>query len=332
MGKQEPIITMIVFIKSWVFKLYIQIFFPVLRKPIEYFSAFFALIGGYFTLCEIEQAVFKTQTLIDIFRNNIKSIIIFSAVFVLLSCKEKSEKTAYLGAKDIRISLKMANLINTKDSAIVIPTNTTFDTTMNGEFISEKSIQGQFQRKFYGFDFSELDKSIKQSLDEYYPKCYEVLKDRIKTNKNRYEIGTVAQINHKGQHCYFLAVADVSKTGKPQNVTMQNMTKALVGLWEYISKEGYTEPLTIPVIGTGRAGLCDGTFEDVVHETIFSFITKSQDEFVSKKMTICIYPPALLEANVTWERLCSYLDLQCQFFTESEKRMKNSEIIGHPID
>ena len=32
------------------------------------------------------------------------------------------------------------------------------------------------------------------------------------------------------------------------------MTKALVGLWEYLSKEGHTEPITIPVIGTGRAG------------------------------------------------------------------------------
>lgn len=89
--------------------------------------------------------------------------------------------------------------------------------------------------------------------------------------------------------------------------------------------------MTIPVIGTGRAGLCDVTFEDVVHETVFSFATKSQDGFVSRKMTICIYPPALLEANVTWERSCNYLDLQCQYFTESEKSMKNSEIIGYPL-
>ena len=321
-----------VFIKNLAYKIYIQIFSPVLRKPIEYLSAFFALIGGYFTLCEIEQAVFKTQTLIEIFRNNTIVIPVILAVFVLLLHKEKSEKTSYLGTKDIRISLKMANLINIKGSAIVIPTNTTFDTTMSGDFISEKSLQGQFQRKFYGVDFSELDKSIKQSLDECYLNCYEVLEDRIKTNKNRYEIGTVAKINYKGQHYYFLAVADVSKTGKPQNVTMQNMTKALVGLWEYISREGHTEPITVPVIGTGRAGLCDGTFEDIVHETVFSFATKSQDEFVSKKMTICIYPPALLEANVTWKRLCDYLDLQSQFFTESEKRMKNSGVIGHPVN
>lgn len=181
-----------------------------------------------------------------------------SAMLVLLLRKESAEKTAYLGTKDTMISLKMADLLNIKGSAIVIPTNTTFDTIMSGDFISEKSIQGQFQKKMYGVDFSTLDMSIKNSLDECYPNCYEILEDRTKTNRNRYEIGTVAKITCNGQHYYFLAVADVSKTGKTQNVTMQNMTKALVGLWEYLSKEGHTEPITIPVIGTGRAGLCDG--------------------------------------------------------------------------
>ena len=250
--------------KNLVYKIYIQILFPVSKKPVEYISTFFALIGGYFTLCEIEQAVFKTQMLLNIFRNCTLIVPMISAMLVLLLRKESAEKTAYLGTKDTMISLKMADLLNIKGSAIVIPTNTTFDTIMSGDFISEKSIQGQFQKKMYGVDFSALDMSIKNSLDECYPNCYEILEDRTKTNRNRYEIGTVAKITCNGQHYYFLAVADVSKTGKTQNVTMQNMTKALVGLWEYLSKEGHTEPITIPVIGTGRAGLCDGTFEDVV--------------------------------------------------------------------
>ena len=184
----------------------------------------------------------------------------------------------------------------------------------------------------YGIDFSELDIAIKNSLDECYPDCFEILNDRIKTNKNRYKIGTVAKVTKQGQHYYFLAVADVNKSGKTENVTMENMIKALVGLWEYLTKEGHTEPITIPVIGSGRAGLIDGTFEDVVHETIFSFVTKSQDEFISKKMTICIYPPTLSDANVTWKRLCDYLDWQCHFFTENEKRLKSSKTVGSVVD
>ncbi|WP_461812611.1 macro domain-containing protein [Faecalimonas sp.] len=318
--------------KSLAYKLYIQIFCPIFNKPIIYLSCLFALIGGYFTLCEIEQAAFNKEALITILREHYFVFLVVMILIVLFLNRQKAEKSAYLGDKDITISLKLANILSIKDSAIVIPTNTTFDTTMNGDFISEKSIQGKFQKKTYGVDFLELDKAIKSSLDEHYPNCYRVLTDRTKTNRNRYDIGTVAKVTYKGKHYYFLAVADVSSTGKPQNVTMQNMTQALVGLWDYLSKDGHTEPITVPVIGTGRAGLYDGTFEDVVHETIFSFATKSQDEFVSKKMAICIYPPALSDANVTWEKLCDYLVLQCQFFTENRKRIKNSQISGLPVN
>lgn len=149
--------------------------------------------------------------------------------------------------KDTMITLKMADLLNIKDSAIVIPTNTTFDTTMDNCFISDKSIQGQFQKRMYGTDFSELNVALKNSLEECYPDHFEILTDRIRTNEKRYDIGTVAKVTRQNQHYYFLAVADVSKSGKNENVTMANMTKALVGLWEYLTKEGHTEPITIPV-------------------------------------------------------------------------------------
>lgn len=177
-----------------------------------------------------------------------------------------------------------------------------------------------------------MDVAIKHSLDEYFPNQYKVLGDRIKTNSNRYDIGTVAKVTKNGQHYYFLAVADVSKTGKPENVTMQSLTKALVGFWDFLSKEGHTEPITIPVIGTGRAGLKDGTFENVVHETLFSFASKSQDEFVSRNMTICIHPTSLSEANVTWGGLCDYMDLQCTFFGENQRHISTSNTAGTPIE
>ena len=142
--------------KNLVYKIYIQILFPVSKKTVEYISTFFALIGGYFTFCEIEQAVLKTQMLLDIFRNHTLMVPMIAAMLALLLCKERAEKTAYLGTKDTIISLKMADLLNIKGSAIVIPANTTFDTTMSGDFISEKSLQGQFQKKMYGTDFSTL--------------------------------------------------------------------------------------------------------------------------------------------------------------------------------
>lgn len=318
--------------KNWGFRLKHKFIMPLRKSPMKYISSFFALLGGYFSLSEAEQAVLKTQCLMDVLKAYTILFLIAGAGIVLFLHREKLEHSEYLGMKDTMITLKMADLLNIKDSAIVIPTNTTFDTTMDNCFISDKSIQGQFQKRMYGTDFSELNVALKNSLEECYPDHFEILTDRIRTNEKRYDIGTVAKVTRQNQHYYFLAVADVSKSGKTENVTMANMTKALVGLWEYLAKEGHTEPITIPVIGTGRAGLQDGTFEEVIHETIFSFITMSQDEFISRKMTVCIYPPTLKDSNVTWERLCRYLDLECHFFEEKKKTLDHSNVVGESVE
>ena len=217
-------------IKNWGYKAYIQYVFPFSQNTIKYFSTFFALFGGYFTLSEILETVFNSRFLIELFRHHWIAATICAFVITLWLHKEKSECAAHLENSDRIISLKLSNILDLKDTAIVVPTNTTFDTIMVDDFISPKSIQGQFQKKFYGSDFSRLDEQLKDSLDKYYSNNYTVLQDRTNTNINRYAIGTVARITKKGQHFYFLAVADINRSGKTENVTMQNLIRALNGL------------------------------------------------------------------------------------------------------
>ncbi|MBR3552105.1 MAG: hypothetical protein IKN72_01815 [Clostridia bacterium] len=307
-------------IKTLGYKAYIQYIFPISQNIIKYVSTFFALFGGYFTFGEILETVFNSQFLIELFRRH--RIVVFVCAFVITVWrhKEKSEYMAHLENSDKTISLKLSNILNLKDPAIVVPTNTTFDTIMADDFISPKSIQGQFQTKFYGADFSSLDKQIKDSLDEYYSNSFTVLQDRTNTNVNRYDIGTVAKITKKGQHFYFLAVADINRSGKTENVTMQNLKRALNGLWDYYAVNGHNEPIAIPVIGTGKGGLYDGTLEDVVHETIKSFAIKSKEKFIAKEIIISIYPPSLSKANTTWKSLCEFLDWTCRFSTKGASR------------
>ena len=60
-----------------------------------------------------------------------------------------------------------------------------------------------------------------------------------------------------------------------------------------------------------------------------------------KQMSFTLHPKTsefhipemeIYKFNVTWEKLCGYLELQCQFFAENEKRIKSSRIIGSPVN
>ena len=314
------------FITNLVYKIYIQLVFPIAQKPVEYVSTFFALFGGCYTLSEIMETVFESQFLIDYIKDHRGSAVLLAVVLTVLLHKEKSDCTAYLGSKDTKLCLKLSNILYLKDTAIVIPTNTTFDTIMEDDFISPKSIQGQFQKRYYNRGFESLDKQLNQSIEKCYPQKYSVLQDRINSNIYRYDIGTVAKITKNGQHFYFLAVADVNRVGKTENVTMHSLNKALNGFWNYYAMNGHNEPIAIPVIGTGKGGLFDGSLEDVIHETIVTFANESQKRFVAKGMTVCVYPPSLKKANVTWKSLCEFLEWICRFSTQNEKTKDTEQV------
>lgn len=323
------------YIENWVYKLKIQYVQPVIDKPTKYIKSVFSTIGGIYTVSEIEEKFLKTHNVFDILENsNIFLGLFIIFIFYVLYHRKKDEVSYHLDKKDISIRLKLSDILKINNSAIVIPTNTTFDTTMHDSFISEKSIQGKFQKLFYEVDFAELDSLIQNSLDEQYPNPtdFEILDDRDNSKRKRYKIGTVAKITKNKVHYYFLAVADVNKKGKPENVSMENVTQSLGGLWDYLIKDGNSEQITIPVICTGRAGLKDGNLEDVVRETIFSFIITSREEFIAKGLTVCIFPLSLKEANVTWDKLCEYLKAQCAFSIENSKRIKRLLDEGKPVD
>ena len=136
---------MTAFIKDSAFKFLNSVIIPIKRKPLDFVSKILALLGGYYSLCEIEQAVLNRTVLLDSFRKHFWIFLIAVVLIAILLHKKPLSHSAYLGAKDTILSLCIGNILTLKDSAVVIPSNTTFDTTMAGDFISVRSIQGQFQ-------------------------------------------------------------------------------------------------------------------------------------------------------------------------------------------
>ena len=208
---------------------------------------------------------------------------------------------------DVTVSLKVCDALK-NEGAIIIPTNSTFDTDMNDEFISKVSLQGQYQTKYFKGKTAELNKKIEYGL---IGKSYVELNDGRKYKNKRYPIGTVSRVTEKNKRAYFLVDSDINPKGIPINVDAGTISQALTSLWSNIHREGNNEPYSIPLIGTGKARAKDISRNEAVQQIILSFLAASKDHKITECLTICIYPEDF--EKIDWDGLCEFLKYQSQY-------------------
>lgn len=268
----------------------------------------FASVGVLVMIAEAASEVFNYQGLFKFYRIYIWPI----AAVIILGCvwknRDKPKQTVKIAdSPDITITLKVCDALK-NEGAVIIPTNSTFDTVMEDEFISEGSLQGQYQNKYFRGRISELDKKISDGLTG--KKCI-VLKDGRKHNKKQYPIGTVSRVSEKNKRAYFLADSDIDPQGHPVDVDASDVSEALTGLWYDLGRKGNSEPYSIPLIGTGKARAKDVSRNEVVQQIILSFLAASKEYKITESLTICIHP--LDFEKIDWDGLCEFLKYQSQY-------------------
>lgn len=267
-----------------------------------------ALIGIIVMLGEAASEIFNYQGLFEVYKKHVWFILFVILIGCVIKNWDRLSYTVRIAdSSDVTITLKVCDVLKNK-GAVIIPTNSTFDTTMDDEFISKGSIQGQYQNKYFKKNLSELDKKIDAGLTG---KSYVVLNDgRIHKNK-RYLIGTVSRINTKNKRAYFLADSDIDVYGHPIDVDVTNISQALNGLWNELSKNGNCEPYSIPIIGTGKARAKDVSRNEVVQQTILSFLAASKEHKITESLTICIFPGDF--EKIDWDGICEFLKYQSMY-------------------
>jgi hypothetical protein len=229
---------------------------------------------------------------------------IFLLVVVLLTFKERrpvisvSEK---LPERDVELEIKLGNLFREK-GAKVISINTTFDTDIDNGVISKDSLQGQFTEKFYK-SVQDLDKDIDSQLSKHSPVDNLDLKECGKTK--RYELGTVVQVRPKGKIFYLAAIADFNNKGVASS-SFDKLKLCLEKIWQYVSECGETDPIVIPLMGSGRARLTE-TREIIAQEIINSFIEACASKKFCRKLTIIISPHDYQKYDLNLYELRDYL-------------------------
>lgn len=271
-------------------------------------EAVLALLGIILTVGECVQWMFNSNIIYTWMHDYVVLILLACIVISFWKNKAQLSYEYFLKGTDVKINLKVTDVLTAK-AAIVIPTNTTFDTKMEDEFISISSVQGQFQKKYFDNNLGALDSLIEKGLEGY---TYEKI-DRIHSKDKKYPLGTVSKVTYDGKHYYFVAIADINEYGKTVNTKFENVQIALEGLWSQLESRGHIENLAIPLLGTGRAGIKDASRRKVIQEIIFSFVASAKERKITENLQICIHPLDLEHKDLELEKLNEYLHYMCEY-------------------
>jgi len=232
-------------------------------------------------------------------------------------CRPKLSSVCQLKDRDISIEIAIGDLF-AFDGALIVGTNTTFDTQISRELIDATSVQGQFTTKYYG-DHTSLDNELDGKLNGI---DYETLTGKRKGKSDRYPIGTAVKVQPKDRTGYFLAICDINEHGTASG-RFEELQQALLQLWIFIGSHGAKEQLVMPVLGTKFMRLKPSR-QVVTQEIIKSFIAACAEKTFCEKLTIVLHEKDVLDNKIDFDALGRYLQHVCvytEFSAATAERM-----------
>lgn len=155
--------------------------------------------------------------------------------------------------------------------------------------ISSRSVQGQFQRRFFDDSLDALDGEIESQLSGVDPSGFETVDNKRKGKRARYPIGTTIVLR-RAQNRFYAVAYGYMRNDLRVSCSVDSLWKSLTSAWDSVRVHGGLEPVAIPVIGSelARVGSLDRT--SLAKMIALSFISSSREEIVSRELTIVIHP------------------------------------------
>lgn len=241
-------------------------------------------------------------------------------VLVLFKSYPRTRISSRLQGRDIQITIAVTDIFKELGD-IIVASNSTFDTDIQGGIISAKSIQGQFTQKFLP-SVSELDKLLDRELEKA---DYEEVANR-KGKTKKYDIGTVCRIDTSGPTGYFVAICHMNEYGNAEG-KFQFLQDSLPRIWEFIAKKGRKENIRIPILGSGFSRVSEKR-ETIIMEIVKSFIASCSESSFCEDLVICVHPNDYGTNKVDLGMLEDFLEYQCRF-TDLSGRAQTG--IGTPL-
>ena len=232
--------------------------------------------------------------------------------------------TERLRNRDIAIEVRVSDLFSVP-GAVVIGATTTFDTLLEstGGVISERSLQGQFTKRFYD-NIAHLDQDLSRALLGQASVSLPAQQGR---KIQKYDIGAVAKVSIKSRTAYLLAISHLNDHAVAKS-SFEDIKNALARIWEFISRRGGTDPLVIPILGTGFSRIIEGR-DVVAREIVLSFIAACSMQKFCERLTIVISPVDYSKHDFNMYEFRDYVRHVCRYTEfKTESQQVNSTGIG----
>ena len=228
-----------------------------------------------------------------------------------------------ISGTDAVIEIRVCNLFDQKE-ALVVSSNTTFDTSMEDETISRRSTQGQYTELFCD-NLANLDRQIEDSL--------EGVNFALKDNDSKpygktkeYPIGTVANVMCSGKRAYFLAVGRMDRN-HVANASKSEVLDALPRLWGFVRSRGGLEPIAVPIVGSGFART-RATREELIREIAKSFIAAVREGRFCEHLTIAVSPDDFWGKSINLSALGRFLEHEGTYDAVSSSEPQEDQVEG----
>ncbi len=271
-------------------------------------TAVLSAFGALWLIVEIAAFFFQSTAIPQWLRDHWWLFAVIGAAMAIMRSRPKTAVAQKLNGRDVTVEIAIGDVFSF-NGALIVGSNTTFDTRISATLIAENSVQGTFTRRYFA-DEAKLDIEIAAGLDAGQAQH---LSGRRQGKSDRYPVGTVVRLNPKGRTAYFVAIADINEHGVAEG-SFERLQVSLAELWVYVGSRGLKEHLVMPVLGTGFSRLPE-TREQVVREIVKSFVAACSERVFADRLTIVLSPKDVAEHKISLDELGAFLEHVC-FYTE----------------
>lgn len=278
-------------------------------------AALLGSFGALWLLVEITTFYLSKTPVPDWLREHWWLFALVGVAVAATKCWPQTSVSCKLNGRDVSVEIAVGDLFSFP-GALIVASNTTFDTRVSTELIAANSIQGAFTTKYYSNE-AQLDAELAVGLSTA-PAVQ--LDGPRKGKSHRYPVGTTVRLNPKGRTAYFVAISDINEHGVAEG-TFEDLRISLAELWVFVGSRGLKETLVTPVLGTGYSRLTQ-TRAEVVREILTSFVAACSERVFSERLTIVLSPADMAKYDISLEELGTHLRYLCEFtqFVDSSRR------------